>query len=1269
MLALFAAGFSAQRATAGERVHYSFGHLECPGGGFTQWAAPKAASALTLWSESTAYEQRLQRPEGLGARCLDGRNGVVLNASCCCDARAAGCPSGVEHYAPLSSPEGQEANFGYGMRDGLTLEMWLRPAVKPTRQVILALGLQNPSAPLACGTAGSGPYAGLFTEEASFVLSQNEIGCVELDIALSTGVCARLPGYANYCQVQGFPRLDDSAMHHLVVTLSYNLHDAPVASAPTRFALYIDGIRVIDADDPPNIGKNLDILYMADLGSLTARAVLNNYAPLEYAPHTLWNPNQVLRIGSDGYTGTSAGAPSPWEGEVAMLAMYGRPLLPAEVKINRDASVDNSAPVATETIISVPEDSCTALPRLEGLASDVDNRPPLNRSQSLRFFVDVSSLEAGGLFADAACTAPLPRTGLLPYAPPLYFRAAQDDFSLPGEGAYASLRWTVSDLAPSFNGTDEARVAIRVDPVNDRPVPIDVAVRVYLGLATRITFNGTDVDGEDPSAPIARARVVVASAPAYGEVRAVLPDGTAGAPLGVGDSVPNATIFYRTTYDFGDTSGIAILGKDSFRYRLRDAGGLESATSALVEVTILSGLDAIPGASEVWEEVPTVIELRGINQRASQPELAKAATVFTVTGLPRHGSLWQFDAAGYGGRGARINSSGTQLRDSTRPCPDAPSFLCPRLLYEGERDFFSRPTHTRGGLPLNASDDYLVFTVGTVGETSPNATQAVVVKNVNDPAVLLAPANASYLPNIVNFVARGISVADPDRGVGVYRVEFKVLGPGGVTQAGMKQPASAKLSWASWQSSVAAARTLLGYCPHACSDSLNCLETCTEGNGYNDATLRLFVAEDVLPALLHSLQFTSEAFASATDSLALRVTVEDFDDGAGLGQNAGAHTASLELPLIFSTSACTSRITASCLVIAGSGSGIISWAIGTGALLIVISACCFVRKRQRTRVRKYDVGGRRRLSSVRGRDMRIWLPLWSVTCLLAHLLLFLARCVFSPYTLMRMDVWGNGVCGANATLWTETNHGCASGYPQGFRPDMSLGDALLLGVLGPLGALELDGRRLCRLRCSLWALVWFLLVVAKFSLYRTWEKGVPDYPWSYHDEFTLALGEELRPMQNSMVSLIFLVLGIPPLFIMGAICCVSGGARLRRCRGEAEESGGSDAEPEGEGPSQLIAMGDFVLDVRRIRGQSEGGAGRGSVRSGSKAKGRPPPPRRKGDKKPAESGTSNASAASRSNQDIISWRSNVDVYDRPPPPRPPPHPWSGAEKPTIRLSL
>jgi hypothetical protein len=919
----------------------------------------------------------------------------------------------------------------------------------------------------------------------------------------------KLPGVLSYCDIPGFPRLDDNEMHHIAVTLARNLHQPASSGQPPRFAIYIDGVRVIDADNPPNIGSE-DVNYTADIGSLYARRALNDHGTAEYQPETLWDPEHVLRYGTDGYIGTPASAPSPWEGELAMLAMYGRPLFEAETMLNYAASLDNSAPLASSANVSLLEDECYELPRFEPLATDADNEAPLNRGQTLTYRVDPASLERGFLFSNAACSTPLV-AGKRIYSPPLFFRGGADEHSTGGQ-PYASLLWSVSDMAPAFNGSASAELLLYVAAVNDAPVPTDVSYSSYLGLPSLMLANGTDVDGEDPARPIALANLFLVSQPSFGEVRSVLPDSTAGPPLAVGDSVSGISVFYLSTHDFGDTSGKKVLATDQFRFRLRDKGGALSVGTARFSITILSGLDAISGNSTVREEVPTVLELRGINQRgAGFGILFPRITAFVITALPAHGALWQYDPLGFDGKGEPINETGTVLHNSNRACADDSAFLCPQLVYEGARDFFSVPTRTREGALLNISDDAFRFTVSSEGETSPEATQTVRVLNVNDLPVISAPGNVSYMPNMANYVTRTVNISDPDRGTGVYRVEFKVIGLGGVTEASHKQLASGDLSWSSWQYSMRSIKQMLGYCPSACAEGSACVETCTEGNGYNDHTLRFFAAADTLPSILSSLDYRSEAFASADDGNSLRITIEDFDDGIGVGPSSVIHRTSVQMGLTFSTAACTSLVTESCSLAAGSGSGIISWVL-SGALLIgVVILFFYIRRRQRSRVAALDAAGQPRPPEVRGRDMRIWLPLWSILGLVVHVLIFLGRCAFSPYALLRMDVWGDGFCGANATAFPRQNQGCRSGYPSGFSASISLGDTLVLGIVGPMVALELDGRPGCRKRCCIWAICWFLLGVIKFGIYRTWEKGIPDAPWTYYDEFALALGDEVRP--------------------------------------------------------------------------------------------------------------------------------------------------------------
>lgn len=1113
LLAVHLCTLAANRVTLGERVHYTFAHRECARGAFTQSVVSGSQSILSfLDSAPSAYDQQLVRPDGLGASCRGGRNGVVLNASCCCAAGTASCPPSIQPWAPVYTQPAQEANLGYAMADGLTIELWLRPAVRPTRRVIASFGARNPSRPPVCTQSGPSPSAQVFSQDASLVLLQDMQGCLEVQVALpAEGSCLRLPAVPGYCSIPGFPRLDDSAMHHVAVTFARNLRETPRVSEPPRFAIYIDGVRVIDADNPPNVGSANNIAYTADFGSLWAQFALNTHGTAEYQPEVLWDPKHILRLGTDGYVvGDRASSDGPWEGELAMLSMYGRPLSEAEVALNYAASLDNSAPLASSANVSLLEDECYELPRLELLASDADNEAPLNRGQALTYRVDPASLARGTLYSNAACSTPL-AAGEQTYSPPLFFRGGADEHSV-GSEAYAELRWSVSDSAPTFNGSATAEIRLHVAPVNDAPVPADVSYSAYLGLSTLMLANGTDVDGEDPARPIALATLFLASQPSFGEVRSVLGDGTAGPPLAVGDWVPGVTVFYRSTHDFGDLSGRTVVATDQFRFGLRDTGGAVSTDTARFLITLLSGLDAIGRDSTVREEEPTIIELRGINQRGVEPGLLfPRTTAFEITALPANGTLWQYDPLGFGGKGEPMNVTGSVLRNSNRVCADDVAFLCPRLVYEGARDFFSVPTRTRTGAPLNTSDDAFRFTVSSGGETSAEATQTVRVLNVNDPPVLSAPGNVSYMPNMANFVTRSVNVSDPDRGTGVYRVEFKLLGLGGVTQASHKQQASADLSWSSWQYSVRGVEQMLGYCPTACAEGYACVETCTEGNGFNDHTLRFFASADALPSILASLDYRSEAFAKADDGLALRISLEDFDDGVGVGPSLTVHRTSVTMDLFFSTAACTSLVTESCTLVAGSSSGIISWAL-SGVMLIGLVVLFFrIRRRQRGRVTEFDAAGRARPPEVRGRDMRIWLPLWSILGLAVHLLIFVGRCAFSPYQLLRMDIWGDGFCGANATSFPRQNQGCRSGYPSGFMVEISLGDVLVLGIAGPMIALELDGRPGCRKRCILWAVCWFVLGVIKFGLYRTWEKGIPDAPWAYYDEFALSLGEEVRP--------------------------------------------------------------------------------------------------------------------------------------------------------------
>ena len=54
-------------------------------------------------------------------------------------------------------------------------------------------------------------------------------------------------------------------------------------------------------------------------------------------------------------------------------------------------------------------------------------------------------------------------------------------------------------------------------------------------------------------------------------------------------------------------------------------------------------------------------------------------------------------------------------------------------------------------------------------------TSAIEVRHVNDPPKLVAPQNASFILMVNNKVLDGVRIDDPDRGVGFYQVQLKLI--------------------------------------------------------------------------------------------------------------------------------------------------------------------------------------------------------------------------------------------------------------------------------------------------------------------------------------------------------------------------------------------------------------------------------------------------------------------------------------------------------------
>ena len=213
----------------------------------------------------------------------------------------------------------------------------------------------------------------------------------------------------------------------------------------------------------------------------------------------------------------------------------GATSLPATVAIS--VTQRNRAPISIDDNYSMDEDGQLAVAALGVLANDTDEDGDV-----LRAFRDDS-----------------PQHGVL---------------SLAGDGSF------IYTPQPDFNGQDSftyeasdgkersraATVTITVRPVNDAPVAIDEdRGEIQRDAVTSGTLRATDID--DDAATLTFALV---DAPAHGDV----------------------TISANGTYNYRVTPGTLYAGADSFSFRARDAGGLNSNV-ARVKFTVAAMASAL----------------------------------------------------------------------------------------------------------------------------------------------------------------------------------------------------------------------------------------------------------------------------------------------------------------------------------------------------------------------------------------------------------------------------------------------------------------------------------------------------------------------------------------------------------------------------------------------------------------------------------------------------------------------------------------------------
>ena len=710
-----------------------------------------------------------------------------------------------DDYEPLESKPGDDADFNDGLTDGFTIELWLTPmdTDSSSDQVLVALEQRDPaSTSISCAGNSDCPDNNCACKDgAKFPAGPN--------IGQSAGRC--FPGFEGTCALLACTNAADGKMGFRLLqskknrgggnkgelTLEYkfsedgasdcnrlplhdydftvnppvekealgiptavsayglDLHEGGSLPTPQHVVISVSGaLAAPDAGDPPRFAVYVD-------GALQISSELDNtfksaFDPAKtFVPKDMWK-DFVLRVGWSKMEGSV-----PWSGAVYMLAMYGKPLTPAEVSANFAAGLDNSAPSASPFDVAVEEDGgtpgCAAIPatNFAAKATDWDN-DGLGRGQTLTYRVsDVDNLR-GALYSDATCTAAY-ETGA-PIVTALYYKPPADANALGGP--FTTVTWEVGDGYSGNNtweveGTARATMTINVTAVNDAPVAYDGATSadavectaaspcVFMALDTPLELNGTDIDvvlgdeaGQDPAYPVRNAAVRIDAAPEYARSGSTTATASRGSRSRTAASLRRPSCTTRARAPNTSADGEASDRDRLLRLHADRHERVESAAPGKYTITILSGLQARTGKDSVREEGAVDYDADGeevLSMLTLESQPPSWGHVVPGVGDTEPRADLAVRRAAEDKKGAEILAAGTNVTDvAPTPC-QRPTWLCPRLMYEGELDFFSLPKQAYLGTPLNNSDDALNFTVYSDSEVSEPAVQTIEVRNVNDP--------------------------------------------------------------------------------------------------------------------------------------------------------------------------------------------------------------------------------------------------------------------------------------------------------------------------------------------------------------------------------------------------------------------------------------------------------------------------------------------------------------------------------------------------------
>ncbi len=308
---------------------------------------------------------------------------------------------------------------------------------------------------------------------------------------------------------------------------------------------------------------------------------------------------------------------APSLGTIYMIAMYGYPLDEADILQNYEAKLVNSAPVAFDSKLIVPEDGeigdnyddpesyvnpipgseCFVIVIEDYIDADEDPERPNYNNDDSPATLFITSLPKGDIFdfyGNPITEDDLPYTVSLDDDNSLRYRPLWNEWS-GLDKIYTSFEYIYKDGVDPLLESNIGTASIYVIPKNDQPIAVAGDSVVIRGVASEVCVEAYDEDDGDNVAGI-----VLVDAPQHGTLYQLDSSGTADIekPLSSGDSFDNllCAAYLYTGDDLIPTDGI--MGFDTLTFKAYDTATITGySLEATTTLNIYEGLLAGNGTS------------------------------------------------------------------------------------------------------------------------------------------------------------------------------------------------------------------------------------------------------------------------------------------------------------------------------------------------------------------------------------------------------------------------------------------------------------------------------------------------------------------------------------------------------------------------------------------------------------------------------------------------------------------------------------------------